>query len=507
MIVPLTSSAEIAFGSKVTLKNFGYGGGLLHSHVQTYPEGSNQQQVTCYHYKDENNNWIILPRWDEPAYSSSNPMRWLEHGDVIRLSHAPTTRNLHSHTVPSFVTKGHNEVSCYGNATIGDSHDYWVVEVVDDLKQGRRENVKRIHSLTTRLRFRHQILGCHLRAAAATLPQWGFKQTEVTCAPDADADDAHTFWNVESHWNERLAPGQARFYRSPFWHDFWHLNVAMMNSNNALVPDPDKEDVLASKPLDWPFLHLGLRMCGWSDAQTKFYLLGTPVIYFGGAISLLVALFALGVYLLRWQRKYQDMDREEWAHFLYVGKIAFLGWFFHYCELLSIVYLPRSHRRRSPVPDHGPCHLRTPLRTFHPSVKIFSSANRPQLPTLYFAVLMFAHVVDHFVLTSRILTARTKWITYGVLMFAIVANFWWFRGMALGIDGPIRDYWGVHWRKVSVRRLGCVERMLTARFRAGISMICNRGCVLYRLFSRCPLVSSARSIITGLFPLTRLVSV
>lgn len=36
----------------------------------------------------------------------------------------------------------------------------------------------------------------------------------------------------------------------------------MMTSNNALVPDADKEDVLASLPTDWPFLRLGMRMNG-----------------------------------------------------------------------------------------------------------------------------------------------------------------------------------------------------------------------------------------------------
>jgi dolichyl-phosphate-mannose-protein mannosyltransferase len=102
-----------------------------------------------------------------------------------------------------------------------------------------------------------------------------------------------------------------KFYRSPFLRDFWHLNVAMMTSNNALIPDPDKEDILASKPFDWPFLHLGLRMCGWGDHQTKYYLLGTPVIYWGGSISLIASILVFGVYLMRMQRKYVDMEPRE----------------------------------------------------------------------------------------------------------------------------------------------------------------------------------------------------
>ena len=194
---------EIAYGSKLTLKNMGWGGGLLHSHVQTYPVGSTQQQVTCYHYKDNNNDFVVLPRWDEPPYNPNDPIRFLKDGDVIRLNHAATTRNLHSHTVLAPVTKLNYEVSCYGNETIGDNHDYWQVEVVDDIKQGPKESVDRIHSLTTRLRFRHQALGCYLRAANAILPQWGFKQVEVSCDKENNPQDVHTYWNVESHWNDR----------------------------------------------------------------------------------------------------------------------------------------------------------------------------------------------------------------------------------------------------------------------------------------------------------------
>lgn len=121
-----------------------------------------------------------------------------------------------------------------------------------------------------------------------------------------------------------------------------------MTSNNALIPDPDKEDVLASKPTDWPWMHLGLRMCGWGDNQIKYYLLGTPVIWWSGSLSLIISLVALGSYLLRMQRRYKDFEPGllfalyrrihsncmvgEWDQFLYVGKVAFVGWSFHYCE-------------------------------------------------------------------------------------------------------------------------------------------------------------------------------
>ncbi|PBK78874.1 glycosyltransferase family 39 protein [Armillaria solidipes] len=406
------SPLEIAFGSKVTLKNVGYGGGLLHSHVQAYPTGSTQQQVTCYHYKDDNNNWIILPTWEEPNYNPNDPLRFLQDGDVIRLSHVPTTRNLHSHNVPAPVTKLAHEVSCYGNTTIGDGSDYWIVEVVGDIKQGK--NVDKIHSLTTQMRFRHKNLGCYLRAANSVLPQWGFKQIEVTCTNDNDAKDTHTHWNVESHWNDRLPPGDTKFYKSPFLRDFWHLNVAMMTSNNALIPDPDKEDILASKPFDWPFLQLGLRMCGWGDNQVKYYLMGTPLIWWGGTISLVLALLTFLVYLLRIQRKYIDMEPREWDHFLYVGKIAFFGWALHYVPFLIMGRVTYVHH---------------------------------YLPTLYFSVLMFAHLLDHFVFSSRRLATKAKWIAFGICSSSIFLTFWWFRGVAFGINGPIAEHWGLQWRK------------------------------------------------------------
>jgi dolichyl-phosphate-mannose-protein mannosyltransferase len=346
------SPLEVAYGSKLTLKNYGYGGGLLHSHVQSFPVGSLQQQVTCYHYKDENNHFVVTPTWDEDPVDPDGPIRFLSNGDTLRLIHASTGRNLHSHPVTAPVTKENYEVSCYGNMTVGDGNDLWVVEVVDDTHRSKKDAADgRIHSLTTRMRFKHASLGCYLRAANAVLPQWGFKQVEVSCTKENNPRDVHTYWNVESHWNERcefvitgrtssaqqltaaVPAGSAKLYRSPFFRDFFHLNVAMWTSNNALVPDPDKEDILASQPMDWPFLRLGLRMCGWGDHQIKFYLLGTPVIWWWSSICLGLAGLVVGWYAMRMQRDYRDWAPGEWDHFLFVGKVAFGGWALHYCEL------------------------------------------------------------------------------------------------------------------------------------------------------------------------------
>lgn len=350
------SPLEVAYGSRLTLKNYGYGGGLLHSHIQTYPAGSSQQQVTCYHYKDSNNDWVVTLPW-EAEEKNPDEIRFLQNGDTIRLVHSQTNRQLHSHPIAAPVTKEDWEVSGYGNQTIGDTQDHWVVEVVDDTHRSKKElEDGRIHALTTRMRFRHKNLGCYLRAANSVLPQWGFKQVEVSCTKTNNPKDVHTYWNVESHWNDKLPPGNVKMYKSPFWRDFAHLNVAMWTSNNALVPDPDKEDILASKPIDWPFLHLGLRMCGWGDHQIKFYLLGTPLVWWWSSVCVVGLLAIGGWFLLRMQRHYRDWAPGEWDHFLYVTKVSFFGWFLHFSEFAIC-----DTTDTSALPDHGPRNISAPL--------------------------------------------------------------------------------------------------------------------------------------------------
>lgn len=194
------SPLEIAYGSRATIKNMGYGGGLLHSHVQTYPEGSTQQQITCYHHKDANNEWWFYPNRQQPEYDPEAPPKFVADGDVLRLIHSQTGRNLHSHEVAAPVTKSDREVSCYGNTTVGDEKDHWTMEVVKDVASNDRSKIR---TLTTAFRLRHTALGCYLRAGNVNLPQWGFKQIEVTCDKNNNPKDVYTHWNVEAHWNEK----------------------------------------------------------------------------------------------------------------------------------------------------------------------------------------------------------------------------------------------------------------------------------------------------------------
>lgn len=157
-----------------------------------------------------------------------------------------------------------------------------------------------------------------------------------------------------------------------------------------------------------------------------------------------------------------DSFSGEWDHFLYVGKIAFLGWFLHFGESHLRWSLNSISLCCSSVLDHGSCNLCSSLRECTHSLAsiVLCSHTLSQLPTLYFSVLMFAHLVDHFVFSSRRWSERIKWIVFAVLTGAIVGCFWWFKGVAFGIEGPIGDHWGLRWRKVRFSFIAFAEPIL-----------------------------------------------
>ena len=194
----MNAPAIVHYNSKITLKSNVRGGGLLHSHIQKYPEGSRQQQITTYHHKDNNNQWIILP-------ADAKNFGEVMDGDIIKLKHLHTGSMLHSHsTYKAPISKNDFEVTGYGNVESKDANNLWKIEIEHDLRKTQKRSLK---PLTTVFRLRHVETGCLLRSKNLSLPQWGFKQGEVSCSIRAGKKDNDILWNVEEHANaSRMKP-------------------------------------------------------------------------------------------------------------------------------------------------------------------------------------------------------------------------------------------------------------------------------------------------------------
>ena len=108
---------EVAYGAVVTLMNHRTGGAYLHSHFHLYPEGmgAKQQQVTTYAHKDENN-FFVIKKWNEEPPNNTDPdaiVDLIKNGDLVRLEHVTSRRNIHSHREPAPVSKRHFQVEFF----------------------------------------------------------------------------------------------------------------------------------------------------------------------------------------------------------------------------------------------------------------------------------------------------------------------------------------------------------------------------------------------------------
>jgi len=104
----------------------------LHSHDLKYGSGSNQQSVTGMSDSNDYNSLWTLKHANGDPYKL--PSEKIKCGDVIRLEHVLTRKNLHSHDFHSPIT-GRSEVSCFGEDGNGDGGDNWQI-VCDDAREG-----------------------------------------------------------------------------------------------------------------------------------------------------------------------------------------------------------------------------------------------------------------------------------------------------------------------------------------------------------------------------------
>ncbi|MCQ3973381.1 MAG: hypothetical protein DPW09_08060 [Anaerolineae bacterium] len=157
----------------------------LHSHSINYKHHgtSGQQQVTAHAGPDENDYWIVKgPDATPESYKTGHPV---EHGDVIRLEHERTRKNLHSHSSHLSPVTGQQEVTAFGENGGGDFNDNWRVEVDGGGTWSTHKRVRLAHVETEYVLHSHK---------DKSDPENTMGQQEVTCYHIRDIND---WWRAE----------------------------------------------------------------------------------------------------------------------------------------------------------------------------------------------------------------------------------------------------------------------------------------------------------------------
>lgn len=332
-------AADVAMGSKISIRHVNTQGGYLHSHPLMYPTGSKQQQITLYPHKDENNMWFIENQ-TQPINAATGEQingtaAWsnlpqgpifLKDRDVIRLYHMPTNRRLHSHDVRPPVTEAdwQNEVSAYGYEGFdGDANDLFRVEIVASKSDGAIAK-QRVRTIQTKFKLVHIMTGCVLFSHKVKLPDWASEQQEVTCARGGTLPNS--LWYVEYNEHPQLGPDaeKVNYIKPGFFSKFWELQKVMWKTNAGLV-DSHAWD---SRPPSWPILRRGINF--WGRNHRQVYLMGNPIVWWSSTIAVVVYILFKGIAVLRWQRNCNDYAHPLFKRFDYEIGTSVLGWAFHY---------------------------------------------------------------------------------------------------------------------------------------------------------------------------------
>jgi dolichyl-phosphate-mannose-protein mannosyltransferase len=408
--------ADVAFGSRVSIRHVNTQGGYLHSHASMYLTGSKQQQITLYPHKDENNLWMLENRTYPDGgvglsgFENISPPVFIQNGAIIKLYHPATDKRLHSHDHRPPVTEAEwqNEVSGYGfKGFEGDANDYFRVEIVGKMSQGAHAKT-RLRTIESKFRLIHILTGCALFSHKVKLPPWAFEQQEVTCAKQGTLPNS--LWYIESNEHPQLGPDAERVnYRRPgFFGKFWELQKVMWKTNAGLV-DSHAWD---SRPWSWPILRRGINF--WGRDHRQVYLMGNPVVWWASTAAVAFYVIFKGLAILRWQRGYSDYSAPHFRRFDYEIGVAALGWAAH--------YFPFFLMQRQLFLHH-------------------------YLPALYFAVIVLCQIFDFFAFRIQTLGLRKIPIVGWVIAISLLA----LSAAVFGVYSPLT--YGNPWTKTSCRQV------------------------------------------------------
>ena len=196
-----TEHVHITCGSviKIQQRETGF---YLSSEEKTLGNGSGQQIVTFTNDASTHNTlWHIRPanhNVDNQEYptdvASCQLAEPVKCNSILRLSHASTNRNLHSHDVPSVLSR-QQEITAYGKGDRkGDTGDNWIVTCTKPSQQYWQRN--------TPVRLQHVDTGAYL--GTANNVEFNVDTCGHSCplmghleAFGREAPDGHTLLNTE----------------------------------------------------------------------------------------------------------------------------------------------------------------------------------------------------------------------------------------------------------------------------------------------------------------------
>ncbi|KAJ9578981.1 hypothetical protein L9F63_024911, partial [Diploptera punctata] len=387
---------EVAYGAAITLKNHRTGGGYLHSHWHLYPEGvgARQQQVTTYTHKDDNNLFLIKKYNSES--SEDDEVEIVKNGDLVRLEHVTTRRNIHSHKEMAPISKKHYQVTGYGENGTGDANDVWKVVIV----AGKDNEV--VTTVSSKLKFIHYLQHCVLTSSGKQLPKWAYEQQEVSC--NSNMRDKNALWNVEDNIFPKLPNVSFTVYAPSFLERFLESHAVMFQGNAGLKP---KEGEVTSRPWQWPINYRGQFFSGNSY---RIYLLGNPIIWWGNLLFLAAFFLIFAYNSIREQRGYGDHPSIKERKQLMSNGCGwlFVGWALHYVPFWAMGRVLYFHH-------------------YFPALLFSSMLTDPVLRYIIEPIPQ--------ILPEKIANTMYHWLI-GVIFSATVYSFYLFSPLAYGMSGP-----------------------------------------------------------------------
>jgi len=321
---------DAAYGSVITLKaHQSIPCGYLHSHWDLFPSGvgAEQQVVSSYIHRDDNNKFIIKRWHDGSVNSSSGESDLVRHGDLIKLQHLVTGRNLHSHNIPAIKDKKFYQITGYGDDGEGDDNDVWRIEIVD----GKEGDV--VRTLTSPIKLRHHFLNCLMTCMGEQLPkEWGYGQSEVACSPwqkhTKENNGFHEFaWIIEENSHEDHAMIPVKMIEPNFIFKFIEAHYKMLYVNKRIggvhVPGEAESHV----PRKWPLNIITQKFC---PTEPRITLLGNPIVWWLNLGILAIFPFIAGKRLFLSQRMESPPLASKTYNHITASLYLFSAWAIHY---------------------------------------------------------------------------------------------------------------------------------------------------------------------------------